>query len=134
MTRARHRAGQEAAATRWRPMRSLLQTGAAGLLALGLLPDAVAQQTATTLYALNCMGCHLQPEQSKPQPLAYGAHFAHTDNGRVFFMRLPGPNEPRLTAAEDAELAAEIMTWKRSCSVILQQAPLVRYSGDEFVK
>lgn len=115
-------------------MRGMLPAAVACLLALGLLPGAAAEQTATTLYALNCMGCHLQPEESKPQPLAYGAHFAHTDTGRVFFMRLPGPNEPRLGAAEDAELVAEIMTWKRSCSVILQQAPLVRYSGAEFVK
>ena len=94
---------------------------------------AAAGQSAATLYALNCTGCHPPPEGAKREAPLRG-QFAPTDAGRVFFIDVPRGAAARLSAEEDARLMQEILTWKRSCSVILQQAPLVRYSGDRFVK
>lgn len=106
-------------------------TFAAVLLAPLVAP---AGQSAATLYALNCMGCHQPPEAEKLRAQPLRGQFAHSDTGRVFFISVPAPGAPPLTAAEDASLLEEILSWKRSCSVILQQAPLVRYGGEKFVK
>jgi hypothetical protein len=100
-----------------------------------LVPLAVsAGQSAATLYALNCMGCHQPPDEAKRRAQPLRGQFAHSETGRVFFIGVPPPGAPPLTAAEDARLLREILDWKRSCSVILQQAPLVRYSGEKSVK
>ncbi|MEW5887516.1 MAG: hypothetical protein AB1768_00475 [Pseudomonadota bacterium] len=97
-------------------------------------PLAVAAgQSAATLYALNCMGCHPPPEGAKREASLRG-QFAPADAGRVFFIDVPRNAAARLSAGEEARLMQEILTWKRSCTVILQQAPLVRYSGEKFVK
>ena len=95
---------------------------------------AAAGESAATLYALNCMGCHQPPDEAKQRAQPLRGQFAHSDTGRIFFIGVPAPNERPLTAAEDARLLDEILSWKRSCSVILQQAPLVRYGGERFVK
>jgi hypothetical protein len=39
-----------------------------------------------------------------------------------------------LSADEDARLRQEILTWKASCHAILQDAPTVRYTGNDHVK
>lgn len=106
-------------------------TFAAALLAPLTAP---AGESAATLYALNCMGCHQPPDEAKKQAQPLRGQFAHSDTGRVFFISVPPPGARPLTAAEDARLLKEILDWKRSCSVILQQAPLVRYSGETHVK
>jgi hypothetical protein len=93
---------------------------------------AAAGQSAATFYALNCMGCHPTPQGAAAAPP--GGRFAHTDGGRIFFIALPRDGTARMSVDEDARLMREILTWKRSCTVILQQAPLVRYSGDRVVK
>jgi hypothetical protein len=98
------------------------------------LAAAGAGQSAATLYALNCMGCHLPPEEAKGQAQPLRGQFAHSETGRVFFISVPAGGERALTAEEDTRLMEEILAWKRSCSAILQQAPLVRYSGGKFVK
>ncbi|MDR2239060.1 MAG: hypothetical protein LBE33_01285 [Zoogloeaceae bacterium] len=98
---------------------------------------ALAGESAATLYILNCMGCHLPPEASQQpaQPLQpLRGQFADSDTGRVFFITVPAPGARPLTPEEDARLLKEILDWRRSCSVILQQAPLVRYSGERHVK
>ncbi len=102
--------------------------------ALLVSPVASAGQSAATLYALNCMGCHLPPEEAKQHAQPLRGQFAHSTTGRIFFISVPAASGRPLTAAEDAVLMEEILTWKRSCSAILQQAPLVRYSGEKFVK
>lgn len=106
-------------------------TFAAALLAPLTAP---AGESAATLYALNCMGCHQPPEEAKKLAQPLRGQFAHSDTGRVFFISVPPPGARPLTPAEDARLLKEVLDWKRSCSVILQQAPLVRYSGETHVK
>jgi|GEM_PF-1290354 len=105
-------------------------------LALTLLLPlmAGAAESAATLYALNCMGCHLPPEDMKNRLLPLGGQFAHSETGRVFFINVRADGRRPLTPHEDARLLDEINAWKRSCSVILQHAPLVRYGGGRFVK
>lgn len=110
-------------------MRSLLK-----LILLLAAPAAAGGQSAATLYALNCMGCHQPPEAAKLQAQPLRGQFAHGDAGRIFFIHVPAGGGRALTAAEDARLMEEILAWKRSCSAILQQAPLVRYSGERYVK
>jgi len=106
------------------------------VLALTLLLPlmAGAAESAATLYALNCMGCHLPPEELKNRPLPLGGQFAHSETGRVFFINVHADSRRPLTPQEDARLLDEVNAWKRSCSVILQHAPLVRYGGGRFVK
>lgn len=114
-----------------RLLTSILPIAAAALLA----PLVVAAgQSAATLYALNCMGCHLPPEAAKRQAQPLRGQFAQSEAGRIFFINVPAGGKRPLTAQEDARLMEEILAWKRSCSVILQQAPLVRYGGGRFVK
>lgn len=105
-------------------------------LALALLLPWVgaAAESAATLYALNCMGCHLPPENLKNRVLPLGGQFAHSEVGRVFFINVRAEGGRPLTPQEEARLQDEIAAWKRSCSVILQHAPLVRYGGARFVK
>jgi len=105
-------------------------------LALTLLLPlmAGAAESAATLYALNCMGCHLPPEELKNRLLPLGGQFAHSETGRVFFINVRAGEGRVLTPQDEARLQDEIAVWKRSCSVILQQAPLVRYGGGRFVK
>ncbi len=97
-------------------------------------PPAAAGQSAATLYALNCMGCHQPPEAAKQQAQPLRGQFAHSEAGRVFFIDVPAGGTRPLTADEEARLLEEILAWRRSCRVILQQAPLVNYSGGKFVK
>lgn len=99
---------------------------AAALAAQGA-PTALAGPSAVTLYALNCMGCHPPPvHPAQPvQPLR--GQFADGATGREFFIGLPQPAGRALAPEEEALMLSEVMTWKRSCSVILQQAPLVVY-------
>lgn len=100
-----------------------------------LLPLLVAAgESAATLYVLNCMGCHLPPAPASQQALPLGGQFVHSEAGRVFFINVQIDGGRALTAQEDARLLDEILAWKRSCSVILQAAPLVRYGGGKFVK
>lgn len=112
------------------------------VLALALVPAALvlvpppvqAAPSAVTLYALNCMGCH-QPPVDATQPVQpLHGQFADGATGRVFFIGMPQPPGRKLTAAEDAQMLEEIMTWKRSCSVILQQAPLVVFGQGKSVR
>ncbi len=100
-------------------------------LALGAGADsALAQQSAPTLWALNCMGCHTRPTGFTPVA-GRSAQFAHIEAGRVFYMEMPARS---LSADEDARLRQEILTWKASCHAILQDAPTVRYTGNDHVK
>jgi len=117
---------------------------AAGLLAAGLLhggaaaaaPPAVASapQNAATLYALNCMGCHPPPRTPVADPGPLRGEFYLNARGRNFYIRVPQDGKRVLGPDEEARLLDEIMTWKRSCAVILQEAPQVNYSGERFVK
>lgn len=127
-------------------MRGLLSPGrlAAGLLAVGLLcggPAAAAQpaaasapQNAATLYALNCMGCHPPPRTPGADRGPLRGEFYLNARGRNFYIRVPQDGKRVLGPDEEARLLDEIMTWKRSCAAILQDAPQVNYSGERFVK
>lgn len=101
----------------------------AALLLAALAPvAAMAGQSAATLYALNCMGCHFAPDDSSPDaPQAVG-QFAQTDAGRVFFIRIPAGGKP-LSADQEQRLLREVLNWKKSCTVIIQDAPLLQYTG-----
>lgn len=90
---------------------------------------ATAGQSAATLYALNCMGCHLPPEEIRREaPLLVG-QFAQTETGRVFFIRVPDPGDKRLGSEQEARLLREVLNWKKSCPVIIQDAALLQYTG-----
>jgi len=127
-------------------VRGLLSSGwlAAGLLAVGLPcggPAAAAQptaaaspQNAATLYALNCMGCHPPPRTPGADRGPLRGEFYLNARGRNFYIRVPQDGKRVLGPDEEARLFDEIMTWKRSCSAILQDAPQVNYGGERFVK
>lgn len=102
----------------------------AALLLMALAPlAAMAGQSAATLYALNCMGCHFAPDDGSPDaPLGVG-QFAQTDAGRVFFMRIPAGGGKPLSADQEQRLLREVLSWKKSCTVIIQDAPLLQYTG-----
>lgn len=117
---------------------------AAGLLAAGLLHGSAAAaaqpaatstpQNAATLYALNCMGCHPPPRAPGADRGPLRGEFYLNARGRNFYIRVPQDGKRVLGPDEEARLLDEIMTWKRSCAAILQDAPQVNYSGDRFVK
>ncbi len=90
-------------------------------------------QTAATMYALNCMGCHPAPKTREHDQGPLRGEFYHSHRGRNFFIRMPQHGQ-QLGAAEEARLLDEILTWKRSCAAILQNAPTVGYRGERFVQ
>ncbi|CAG0957968.1 hypothetical protein BURK2_00575 [Burkholderiales bacterium] len=96
-------------------------------------PPLFAAESATTLWALNCRGCHLPPEEWRSNAPRGQGQFAQTEDGRIFFLELPQAGSA-LTPAEDARLTREILNWKTSCHVILQDAPLIRYTGARHVQ
>lgn len=86
-----------------------------GMAALLLAPPAslaaTAGQSAVTLYALNCMGCHFPPEEIRREaPLLVG-QFAQTETGRIFFIHVPGPGDKHLGREQDARLLREVLNW-----------------------
>lgn len=104
-------------------------------LGLHAMPGAAlaAGQSAATMYALNCMGCHPSPKTRQYDAGPLRGEFFHSDKGRNFFVRMPSEGRV-LSAAEDARLFEEILTWKRSCAAILQNAPTVDYRGERHVR
>lgn len=96
-------------------------------------PPLFAAESAATLYALNCRGCHLPPDELRLNAPKLTGQFAQTDAGRMFFIELPPPGA-KLTPDQNARLWREILTWKTSCHVILQDAPMIRYTGAAHVK
>lgn len=105
------------------------------LLALTLATPLARAQTvkpvssAATLYALNCMGCHAPPRTRELDHGPLRGEFYHSDKGRNFFIRMPAEGQ-RLSAADEALLLEEVLTWKRACAAIRQEAPMVNYYGD----
>lgn len=91
--------------------------------------QATAGQSAATVYALNCMGCHFPPDEMTREAPAMVGQFAQTESGRVFFIRIPPSGGKSLDKDQEARLLREILNWKKSCSVILQDAPLLKYTG-----
>lgn len=91
--------------------------------------QATAAQSAATVYALNCLGCHFPPEEVTREAPPMVGQFAQTESGRVFFIRIPATGGKPLDKEQDARLLREILNWKKSCSVILQDAPLLKYTG-----
>jgi|JRYH01.1.fsa_nt_gb hypothetical protein len=85
--------------------------------------------SAATLYALNCMGCHAPPRTRELDRGPLRGEFYHSDKGRNFFIRMPAEGR-RLSATEEASLLEEVLTWKRACAAIRQDAPMVNYYGD----
>ena len=81
------------------------------------------------MYALNCLGCHFPPDEISRDELPLVGQFAQTETGRVFFMRFPATGGKPLPREQEARLLREILNWKKSCSVILQDAPLLNYTG-----
>jgi len=92
-----------------------------------------AGSPAATLYALNCMGCHPPPKTREHDAGPLRGEFFHSDKGRNFFIRMPAEGR-RLSAAEEAHLLEEVLTWKRACAAIRQDAPMVGYHGERFVR
>ena len=90
---------------------------------------ATAGQSAATVYALNCMGCHFPPEEITREAPAMVGQFAQTEGGRVFFIRIPASDGKSPDKDKEARLLREILNWKKSCSVIMQDAPLLKYTG-----
>ncbi len=97
-------------------------------------PQNAATQNAATLYALNCMGCHSPPRTPGADRGPLRGEFYLNARGRNFYIRVPQDGKRVLAPDEEARLLDEIMTWKRSCAAILQDAPEVHYSGERFVK
>lgn len=101
--------------------------------ALMLAPPGIlkanAAQTAATVYALNCLGCHFPPKETAGEGPALTGQFAQNESGRVFFIRIPAGEGKSLGREQDARLLREILTWKKSCWVIMQAAPLLNYTG-----
>ncbi len=85
--------------------------------------------SAATLYALNCMGCHAPPRTRELDRGPLRGEFYHSDKGRNFFIRMPAEGR-RLSATEEASLLEEVLTWKRACAAIRQDAPMVNYYGE----
>ena len=106
-----------------------MRMAAAWLLAPFASFAAAAGQSAPTLYALNCMGCHFPPEQIRRAAPFLVGQFAQTETGRVFFIRVPDNGDRPLDKKQDARLLREILNWKKSCTVIIQDAPLTPYRG-----
>jgi len=92
-----------------------------------------AGSPAATLYALNCMGCHPAPKTRAYDAGPLRGEFFHNDKGRNFFIRMPADGRA-LSAAEEARLLEEVLTWKRGCAAIRQDAPMVGYHGEPFVR
>lgn len=99
------------------------------LLAPLITLTATAAQSAATVYALNCMGCHFPPDKMTRDAPAMVGQFAQTEGGRVFFIRIPAAAGKPLDREQEARLLREILNWKKSCSVIMQDAPLLKYTG-----
>ena len=102
---------------------------AALLVPLAMPQAATAGQSAATVYALNCLGCHFPPDEMTRDAPAMIGQFAQTESGRVFFIRIPAGGGEPIDKEQDARLLREILNWKKSCSVILQNAPLLKYTG-----
>ena len=92
-----------------------------------------AVSSAATLYALNCMGCHPSPKTREHDVGPLRGEFFHSDRGRNFFIRMPAEGR-RLSGAEEAHLLEEVLTWKRACAAIRQDAPMVDYRGERSVR
>ncbi len=88
-----------------------------------------AGSPAATLYALNCMGCHPAPKTRAYDAGPLRGEFFHNDKGRNFFIRMPADGHA-LSAAQEARLLEEVLTWKRGCAAIRQDAPMVGYYGE----
>ncbi len=99
------------------------------LLATLTSAPALAGQSAATVYALNCLGCHFPPDEMTRDAPAMVGQFAQTEGGRVFFIRIPAAAGKPLDKEQEARLLREILNWKKSCSVIMQDAPLLKYTG-----
>lgn len=99
------------------------------MLLLSLSLTALGGQSAATLYALNCLGCHFPPDEIRLDEQALVGQFDQSAAGRVFFIRIPAPGAKPLRKDQESLLLREVLTWKRSCTVILQDAPLLRYTG-----
>ena len=106
-----------------------VETAAALLSALLAATAAIAGQSAATLYALNCMGCHFPPEEIRREAPLLSGQFAQTELRRVFFIRIPEAGGKALDREQDARLLREVLNWKKSCPVIIQDASLLRYTG-----
>ncbi len=120
-------------------MRGVLSVLAGGVLAAAaavgpsLAQERAAGSSAATLYALNCMGCHPAPRTREHDAGPLRGEFFHSDKGRNFFIRMPAEGR-RLTGVEEARLLEEVLTWKRACAAIRQDAPMVDYRGERFVR
>jgi hypothetical protein len=102
------------------------------LAALTLIPAAPATagtQSAATLYALNCMGCHIPPDEIRRQAPPMTGQFAQTEGGRIFFIRLPDGGDRLPDKVQEERLLREVMGWKKSCTVISQDAAMLKYTG-----
>ena len=102
---------------------------AALMLAPPGMHKATAGQSAATVYALNCLGCHFPPKETDGEGPAMTGQFSQTESGRVFYIRIPAGDGKSLAKEREAQLLHEILTWKKSCSVIMQAAPLFNYTG-----
>lgn len=114
-------------------MRGLLIVAALVAAGPSLAQERAAGSSAATLYALNCMGCHPAPKNREHDRGPLRGEFFHSNMGRNFFIRMP-PEGQRLTAAQEARLLEEVLTWKRACAAIRQDAPMVDYRGERFVR
>lgn len=106
-----------------------LALAAAVLLAAPGLRAETVGQSAATLYALNCMGCHFPPDAIRHQAPFLVGQFAHTESGRMFFIRVPDNGGKPLGKQQNTLLLSEILSWKKSCPVVIQNAAFLQYTG-----
>jgi hypothetical protein len=107
---------------------------AAGLALYAAAGAALATgQKPATMYALNCMGCHPSPQDPQRDAGPLRGEFFHSTKGRNFFVRMPVQGR-LLSATEEARLLEEILTWRRSCTAVIQNAPMIDYRGDRQVR
>lgn len=111
-------------------MAAVIRPGIATLLLAGtsavLAAEGPAISDGRLLYILNCMGCHPTPEGLAPASgMTHGivGEFAQTPKGRIFFMRVPGMDQPPLNEKDNEKLIAEILNWKKACPLLLSHTP-----------
>lgn len=79
------------------------------LVGLGVA-SAMAEPSAYSLYAVNCMGCHQRQGQGSgdvPQLSGFVGNFLRVAGGREFLVQVPGVAQSELSDAE----VANVLNW-----------------------
>ena len=104
------------------------------LAGLGLAGAEAEADDPSTLYALNCMGCHQQHGEghaSVPELKEFVGNFVRVPGGREFLVQVPGVAQSGLA---DAEIAAVLNWTLREFSPEELPADFVPYDAAEVAR